>query len=133
MDGHKVKIVETEITKPDSIKTIENEGMPILNTYPTQYGNLNVHFEIIFPNKLTSQQYKAIESLGLWSNNTKSKKKKKVKKKRKRQQSVRRKQSKEYIDNFGFPKQFLNVQPNLFIYKNQLLFVDFLMFVHVLI
>jgi len=74
LDGHIVNInnlpddgiqsnQNSQITKPLSIKTIQGEGMPIVGTFPLKFGNLHVHFEVIFPQTLTEAQRQGIKNL----------------------------------------------------------------------
>lgn len=73
LDGHVVNVhnlpsemdsgENSQITKPLSVKTIKGEGMPIVGSYPTKFGDLHVHFEVVFPEKLTQEQQKGIEAM----------------------------------------------------------------------
>eukprot|EP00484_Ammonia_sp_Unknown_P022539 CAMPEP_0197048182 /NCGR_PEP_ID=MMETSP1384-20130603/23581_1 /TAXON_ID=29189 /ORGANISM="Ammonia sp." /LENGTH=398 /DNA_ID=CAMNT_0042480275 /DNA_START=248 /DNA_END=1444 /DNA_ORIENTATION=- len=71
LDGHVVNIEnlakreedDSHVTKPLSIRTIEGEGMPIVGTFPTKFGDLHVHFEVVFPETLTQEQKIGIERL----------------------------------------------------------------------
>ena len=73
LDGHTVNInnlpseldsgENSQITKPLSVKTIKGEGMPIVGTFPTKFGDLHVHFEVVFPEKLTKEQEQGIDQL----------------------------------------------------------------------
>mmetsp|Transcript_41469 Transcript_41469/g.51051 ORF Transcript_41469/g.51051 Transcript_41469/m.51051 type:complete len:375 (+) Transcript_41469:90-1214(+) len=66
LDGHIVEISKiNKITKPNSKKIIKGQGMPIFQTYPTKFGDLIVHFEVIFPKSLTKTQKNGIKSLKL--------------------------------------------------------------------
>eukprot|EP00485_Elphidium_margaritaceum_P010020 CAMPEP_0202691032 /NCGR_PEP_ID=MMETSP1385-20130828/5859_1 /ASSEMBLY_ACC=CAM_ASM_000861 /TAXON_ID=933848 /ORGANISM="Elphidium margaritaceum" /LENGTH=386 /DNA_ID=CAMNT_0049346373 /DNA_START=87 /DNA_END=1247 /DNA_ORIENTATION=+ len=72
LDGHIVQLANmpneqtneaSQVTPPLSIRTIEGEGMPIMGTFPTKFGDLHVHFEIVFPQSLTEQQKNGIDQL----------------------------------------------------------------------
>lgn len=70
LDGHIVNMnnlandgENSEVTVPLSIKTIEGEGMPIVGTFPTKFGNLHVHFEVVLPDELTQAQKDGIAKL----------------------------------------------------------------------
>ena len=70
LDGHIVNIDnlpedgwDSEVTRPLSIKTIQEEGMPIFESFPTRFGDLHVHFEVIFPENLTRKQRDGIAKL----------------------------------------------------------------------
>jgi len=73
LDGHIVNInnlpsemdsgEDSQITVPLSVKTIKGEGMPIVGTFPTKFGDLHVHFEVVFPDTLTQEQQQGIDQL----------------------------------------------------------------------
>lgn len=66
LDGHIVNLKkEGKITKPNSIRTIKNEGMPVFESFPRRFGNLIVHFEVIWPKNLTEKQKEVIQKLNL--------------------------------------------------------------------
>lgn len=56
---------ESNVTKPDSIRVIPNEGMPIMNSHPLKFGDLFVHFQVVLPKVLTPKQKQDLEKLGL--------------------------------------------------------------------
>jgi DnaJ-class molecular chaperone len=60
LDGHQVLIERTEITKPGEIIKISEEGMPHHN-FPSQVGDLFVHFTVIMPTSLTDQQKEVLK------------------------------------------------------------------------
>lgn len=62
LDGHKVALKKSSITKPDEIFMIKDEGMPKYGM-PSSRGNLFVHFHIEFPKKLTDEQKKGFASI----------------------------------------------------------------------
>ena len=61
LDGRKIKITTKpgDIIKPAKIKTVTELGMPFHNS-PYRYGNLYLEFDIIFPDKLNSEESKQI-------------------------------------------------------------------------
>ena len=73
LDGHIVNLnnlpgdiesgQNSQVTKPQSVKIIEGEGMPIMETFPIKYGNLHVHFEVVFPETLSDEQRKIIDDM----------------------------------------------------------------------
>lgn len=64
MDGHTVNVREEDrVTKPLSVRTIVDEGMPVFGSYPTRFGVLHVHFEVVLPNELSEQQRLGIDRL----------------------------------------------------------------------
>jgi len=74
LDGHIVSLsnlpsdgVESgensQITKPLSITTVEGEGMPVLGSFPIRFGDLHVHFEVVFPDTLSEEQRAGIDRL----------------------------------------------------------------------
>ena len=59
LDGRLITINSDNIIKPNTVKSIENEGMYDLdNGY---YGNLFLKFKIVYPNSLTNEQLKFIK------------------------------------------------------------------------
>jgi len=64
LDGHLVNVREEErVTKPLSIRTIAGEGMPVFGSYPTRFGDLHVHFEVVLPQELSQEQRQGIDRL----------------------------------------------------------------------
>jgi len=61
LDGHKVKIGITGVTKPGDYQYIEGEGMPV--EAATSRGNLFVHYSISFPPALTEEQKRVVREL----------------------------------------------------------------------
>lgn len=59
LDGHEVKITRTEVTQPGQIIEIEGEGMPQHN-FPSETGKLIVEFKVGLPEKLNSEQKRAL-------------------------------------------------------------------------
>jgi DnaJ-class molecular chaperone len=55
LDGHKVLINRTKITKPGEVEKIKGEGMPVYE-YPSDFGDLIVTYEVEFPKKLEEEQ-----------------------------------------------------------------------------
>ena len=59
LDGRLITINSDNIIKPNTVKSLENEGMYDLdNGY---YGNLFLKFKIVYPNSLTNEQIKFIK------------------------------------------------------------------------
>ncbi len=65
LDGHAVKVVEKEVTKPGSVKIVEGEGMPVMHSFPMRFGKLHLHFEVVFPKSLTNEQMDGLSKLQL--------------------------------------------------------------------
>ena len=57
-----VEIVREGITKPFETVVYEGEGMP-LHEVPSQFGDLHVTFEVVFPKSLTADQLKKVEQI----------------------------------------------------------------------
>ena len=62
LDGTVFYIERDEVTYPNQVMTIQNEGMPIHN-YPSSKGQLEVTFKVKFPKKLNDEQRAAIKKL----------------------------------------------------------------------
>jgi len=62
LDGHDVEIKKSDITKPNEVISIEDEGMPH-HQYPSQFGSLFVELNIKMPTSLTEQQKTAIREI----------------------------------------------------------------------
>jgi len=64
LDGRKVLInsKKGEIIKPGTIKTVKECGMPFFD-HPTQFGNLYIKFNIIFPKSIKEEQKSALQDL----------------------------------------------------------------------
>ncbi|CAI9106422.1 OLC1v1005575C1 [Oldenlandia corymbosa var. corymbosa] len=64
LDGRKllVKSQTGEVIKPDQFKAINDEGM-VIYQWPFMKGKLYIHFTVEFPDKLVSDQCKALESI----------------------------------------------------------------------
>ncbi|GBG23919.1 DnaJ family protein [Hondaea fermentalgiana] len=63
LDEHEVEIDrEDKITKPFETIVIPDEGMP-LHEVPSQFGNLRVTFEVMFPRSLTAEQMEEIKKI----------------------------------------------------------------------
>lgn len=54
LDGHKVSLKRTKITKPGEVERIRGEGMPIYD-YQSDYGDLMVTYDVEFPKVLTKE------------------------------------------------------------------------------
>lgn len=64
LDGRQLLIKSNpgEVVKPDSFKAINDEGMPMYQR-PFMKGKLYIHFTVDFPDSLTPDQVKAIETI----------------------------------------------------------------------
>lgn len=64
LDGRQllIKSKPGEITKPGQFKAIDDEGMPV-HTRPFMKGKLFIHFNVEFPDSLSSEQCKALEQV----------------------------------------------------------------------
>lgn len=64
LDGRVLHIVSQDVIKPFDVKEIREEGMPMKGRIWDK-GSLFVHFNVIFPDKLTDEQVQTIRSLEL--------------------------------------------------------------------
>ena len=55
LDGHKVYLKKTKITRPGEVEKIKGEGMPLYD-YPSEYGELIVTYTVEFPKELSQEQ-----------------------------------------------------------------------------
>ncbi|GMF33722.1 unnamed protein product [Phytophthora fragariaefolia] len=62
LDDRTVVLTNAKVTTPFEVRSVEGEGMPVHN-YPSQHGNLHVHHEIRFPNKLSAAQKELVKKL----------------------------------------------------------------------
>lgn len=62
LDGHKVEIGTTSVTKPMQVMKINGEGMPLRDD-PASFGDLYVKVEVLFPKQVTDAQYESIEAV----------------------------------------------------------------------
>ncbi|KAM6595801.1 hypothetical protein CsatA_006325 [Cannabis sativa] len=64
LDGRRLLIKSNpgEVVKHDSYKVISEEGMPMYGK-PFMKGNLYIHFNVEFPNSMSSEQVKALETI----------------------------------------------------------------------
>merc|ERR1712154_123977 len=72
LDGHIVNVnnlpndigstQKSKVTAPQSVIREEGEGMPIMETFPTQFGDLYIHFEVVLPSTLSKKQQNGIDS-----------------------------------------------------------------------
>ena len=64
LDGRHLKVIcpPGDVIKPDSWKCIQGEGMPE-HGRPYEHGNLYVHFQVEFPESLSSDQVTALQSV----------------------------------------------------------------------
>jgi DnaJ-class molecular chaperone len=63
LDGIKRKIPLKGITTPNTTRTIQNEGMPISKSKNKERGNLNIQFDVIFPEDIESDIKQQLEKL----------------------------------------------------------------------
>lgn len=61
-DGHKVIIANSKITKPNEVKRIKEEGMPVKDV-PSERGDLFVKFQFKMPTELNAEQKALVEQL----------------------------------------------------------------------
>eukprot|EP01024_Parvocaulis_polyphysoides_P060021 TRINITY_DN6512_c0_g1_i8.p1 TRINITY_DN6512_c0_g1~~TRINITY_DN6512_c0_g1_i8.p1 ORF type:complete len:435 (-),score=37.50 TRINITY_DN6512_c0_g1_i8:233-1537(-) len=62
LDGHRVQIKNTGITRPLQVDKIVGEGMPHYNKHG-KFGDLYVTYTVDFPKKLTEEQKKQLKSI----------------------------------------------------------------------
>ncbi|XP_022933971.1 dnaJ protein homolog [Cucurbita moschata] len=64
LDGRQllIKTNPGEVVKPDSFKAINDEGMPVYQR-PFMKGKLYIHFSVDFPESLSAEQMKALETV----------------------------------------------------------------------
>ncbi|KAH9254642.1 hypothetical protein BASA81_007399 [Batrachochytrium salamandrivorans] len=62
LDGHRVPVQVTGVTYPFQVLVIKGEGMPV-HEVSSQFGDLHVTFEILFPKTLTSDQQDQIRAI----------------------------------------------------------------------
>jgi len=55
LDGHKVKLSKSKMTKPGEIEKILGEGMPLYD-FPSENGDLYVTYVVEFPSELSEEQ-----------------------------------------------------------------------------
>jgi len=55
LDGHEVSLSRKDVTPPGFLQTVKGEGMPI-HEMPSNKGNLQITYEIIFPRTVTEEQ-----------------------------------------------------------------------------
>jgi DnaJ-class molecular chaperone len=74
LDGRTLSIGLTEVVHPGYVKTVPGEGMPIphppagaaakgANAGPARKGDLQIEFEIAFPQRLTPAQRQAVHAI----------------------------------------------------------------------
>ena len=63
LDGIKRKIPLKGITTPSTKRTIQNEGMPISKSKDKERGNLNIQFDVIFPEDIEQDVKQQLEKL----------------------------------------------------------------------
>ena len=51
-----------KVIKPNSWKSIQDEGMPV-HGRPYEKGNLYIHFKVVFPEELSQEQVGALRSV----------------------------------------------------------------------
>ncbi len=62
LDGHKVILSRTDVTKPGQVLTVQDEGMP-LPEYGSEKGDLFVTIKVVFPRAITPSQRDAVRAL----------------------------------------------------------------------
>ena len=64
LDGHVVPIAVApgQVVKPFQVMVIQGEGMPV-HEVPSQFGDLHVTFELVFPRTVTAEQREALEKI----------------------------------------------------------------------
>lgn len=55
LDGHLVTLERTEVTQPNFVQAIPNEGMPH-HSFPSEAGTLYVEYTVVLPAVLTAEQ-----------------------------------------------------------------------------
>lgn len=63
LDGIKRKIPLKGITTPNTMRTIQNEGMPISKSKNKERGNLHIQFDVIFPEDIEPNVKQELEKL----------------------------------------------------------------------
>ena len=63
LDGIKRKIPLKGITNPNTMRTIQNEGMPISKSKNKERGNLHILFDVIFPEDIEPEVKQQLEKL----------------------------------------------------------------------
>jgi DnaJ homolog subfamily B member 11 len=63
LDGHKVQVAQTGVTRPGEWHTIRGEGMPIANADGDRRGDLLVRFNVGFPTHMTEKQKQQLKSM----------------------------------------------------------------------
>ena len=63
LDGIKRKIPLKGITTPNTMRTIQNEGMPISKSKNKERGKLNILFDVIFPEDIEPEVKQQLEKL----------------------------------------------------------------------
>ena len=64
LDGHQVPIAsDGGVTVPGAVRTVRGEGMPVPGGKAR--GDLHVHFDVTFPDKLTLAQRRAVQAIGM--------------------------------------------------------------------
>jgi len=63
LDGIKMKIPLKGITNPNTMRTIQNEGMPISKSKNKERGNLNITFDVVFPEDIEQDIKQQLEKL----------------------------------------------------------------------
>ena len=64
LDGRRILIKSSpgEIIQPQTLKTVEELGMPFFNS-PFRFGHLYIDFQIVFPDKLSDEQSNKITEI----------------------------------------------------------------------
>jgi len=59
LDGHIFEVTANTVSIPDQVLVLKGQGMPV-HEFPSEYGNLKVKLNVVFPRKLTDKQTAAI-------------------------------------------------------------------------
>mmetsp|Transcript_25606 Transcript_25606/g.35363 ORF Transcript_25606/g.35363 Transcript_25606/m.35363 type:complete len:354 (-) Transcript_25606:234-1295(-) len=60
LDGHKVPIKSTKVTKPGDVVKVAQEGMPLYDR-AKKFGDLFIHYTVAFPKSLTEAQKEVVK------------------------------------------------------------------------
>merc|ERR1719330_1764506 len=62
LDGHRVEVGTTSVTKPFQVFMVKGEGMPLRDD-PASFGNLYITAQITFPKELSDDQWDSLDRL----------------------------------------------------------------------
>ena len=63
LDGHKVRLHASEVTKPGQWHRIEGEGMPKVTNNGDGYGDLRVRYNVGFPSHISDEQRQKLKDM----------------------------------------------------------------------